>query len=319
MNIHLGIIINPDASNVIELCIVSVPSELLQASKNLEHTIRIAIHKSTSGYCFYTRNECVLVCFLDSSHLQVLYRTVRLTKVCCNWLFGFLRSYVWAISDAVGWVATSGKNAPCMASGILCKPGESWAVINKVQNILVSCVLRSRIHCIEKFSAHANSSSLDWRQHSSPSVCSMISLIQLQWDIPCRLLPFSYFRPKSGVSPVLNTDTEWLTWIWLMVSCRIPCWQSCQLSRILRETHAFLHNLTITHIITSISRTKHLHVPLYGTESGRGNQRHNSRATKDRDSAVDDCVEGPSAMIKQKIKDSGSLRKWSGVAIIVYI
>ena len=50
-----------------------------------------------------------------------------------------------------------------------------------------------------------------------------------------------------------------------------------------------------------------------------GNQRHNSHATKDRDSAVDDCVEGPSAMIKQKIKDSGSLRKWSGVAIIVYI
>ena len=180
-------------------------------------------------------------------------------------------------------------------------------------------VLRSRIHYIEKFSAHANSSSLDWRQHSTPSVCSTISLIQLQWVIPCRLLLFSYFRPKSGVSPVLNTDTEWLTWIWLMVSCRIPCWQSCQLSRILRETHAFLHNLTLTHIITSISRTKHLHVPLYGTESGRGNQRHNSRATKDRDSAVDDCVEGPSAMIKQKIKDSGSLRKWSGVAIIVYI
>ena len=50
--------------------------------------------------------------------------------------------------------------------------------------------------------------------------------------------------------------------------------QSCQLSCILRETHAFPHNLTLTHIITSISRAKHLHAPLYGTESGRGNQHH---------------------------------------------
>jgi len=49
-----------------------------------------------------------------------------------------------------------------------------------------------------------------------------------------------------------------------------------------------------------------------------------SRATADRDSAMDDSamdnsVEGPSATIKQKIEDRGSLRKWSGVAIIVYI
>ena len=35
-------------------------------------------------------------------------------------------------------------------------------------------------------------------------------------------------------------------------------------------------------------------------------------------SAMDDSVEGPSATIKQKIEDRGSLRKWSGVAIIVY-
>ena len=32
--------------------------------------------------------------------------------------------------------------------------------------------------------------------------------------------------------------------------------QSCQLSRILRETHAFRHNLTLTRIITSISRAE---------------------------------------------------------------
>ena len=32
-------------------------------------------------------------------------------------------------------------------------------------------------------------------------------------------------------------------------------YQSCQLSRILRETHAFRHNLTLTRIITLISRT----------------------------------------------------------------
>jgi len=33
---------------------------------------------------------------------------------------------------------------------------------------------------------------------------------------------------------------------------------------------------------------------------------------------MNDSVEGPSATIKQKIEDRGSLRKWSGVAIIVY-
>ena len=34
---------------------------------------------------------------------------------------------------------------------------------------------------------------------------------------------------------------------------------------------------------------------------------------------MDDSAEGPSAMKKQKIKDRGTLRKWSGAAIIVYI
>ena len=55
--------------------------------------------------------------------------------------------------------------------------------------------------------------------------------------------------------------------------------QSCQLSRILRETQAFRLNLTLTCIITSISRAKHavyyicnLHAPWSGTELGWGNQ-----------------------------------------------
>ena len=33
--------------------------------------------------------------------------------------------------------------------------------------------------------------------------------------------------------------------------------QSCQLTRILCETHAFRHNLTLTRIITSISRAEY--------------------------------------------------------------
>ena len=49
-----------NASNFIKLCNVSFHRDLLQASTNLEHTIRIAMHKSTKGYCFYTRNESVL-------------------------------------------------------------------------------------------------------------------------------------------------------------------------------------------------------------------------------------------------------------------
>ena len=36
-------------------------------------------------------------------------------------------------------------------------------------------------------------------------------------------------------------------------------------------------------------------------------------------SVMDNCAEGPSTTKKQKIKDRGSLRKWSGAAIIVYI
>ena len=42
-----------------------------------------------------------------------------------------------------------------------------------------------------------------------------------------------------------------------------------------------------------------------------------SRATADRDSAMDDSVEGPSAAIKQKIEDRGSLRKWSYYGIYI--
>ena len=42
-----------------------------------------------------------------------------------------------------------------------------------------------------------------------------------------------------------------------------------------------------------------------------------SHATADRDSAMDDSVEGPSAKIEQKIEDRGSLRKWNGAAFIV--
>ena len=74
--------------------------------------------------------------------------------------------------------------------------------------------------------------------------------------------------------------------------------------------HTHLYTISLTRIITSISRAKHLHEPLYGTESGRGNQP--SRATAYQDSAMDDSVE------KQKIEDKGSLRKWSGAAVIVY-
>ena len=49
-----------------------------------------------------------------------------------------------------------------------------------------------------------------------------------------------------------------------------PPRQSCQLSCTLHETHAFLHNLTLTCIkLTSISRAKHLHAPLHRTEQGK--------------------------------------------------
>ena len=51
--------------------------------------------------------------------------------------------------------------------------------------------------------------------------------------------------------------------------------QSCQLSRILRETHAFTPNLTLTRIITSISRAvyyvcKHIIYSLAGQTLTRG-------------------------------------------------
>ena len=52
-------------------------------------------------------------------------------------------------------------------------------------------------------------------------------------------------------------------------------WQSCQLSRILRETHAFRHNLTLTRIITSISRAEqavyitHIIYTHHGVYAGR--------------------------------------------------
>jgi len=49
----------------------------------------------------------------------------------------------------------------CMASGILCKLGESSAVINKVQNIPVLCALKSRVYCIEEFSVHLILQGLD--------------------------------------------------------------------------------------------------------------------------------------------------------------
>ena len=39
--------------------------------------------------------------------------------------------------------------------------------------------------------------------------------------------------------------------------------QSCQLSRILCETHVFRHNLTLTHIITSISRAPSVRYIVY--------------------------------------------------------
>ena len=51
--------------------------------------------------------------------------------------------------------------------------------------------------------------------------------------------------------------------------------QSCQLSRILRETHAFRHNLTLTRIITSISRAEqavyitHIIYTHHGVYAGR--------------------------------------------------
>ena len=106
-----------------------------------------------SGYCFYTRNECVLVCFLNSSHLQVLYRMVRLTKVCCNWFSVFFILMCERFLMQLDWLQHLVKML-CMASGILCKLGESWAVINQVQNMLVLCALKSRIYCIEEFSAH---------------------------------------------------------------------------------------------------------------------------------------------------------------------
>ena len=48
------------------------------------------------------------------------------------------------------------------------------------------------------------------------------------------------------------------------------------------------------------------------TESVQGNQR--PYATVDRESVMDDSVEGPSTTRKQKIEDRGSLKKWSDAA-----
>ena len=95
--------------------------------------------------------------------------------------------------------------------------------------------------------------------------------------------------------------------------------QSCQLSRILRETHAFLRNLTLTRIITSISRAPSIYTRAIVRDGirTRDNQRHVQLQTEIPHYMDDSALEGPSATIKQKIKDRESLRKWSGVAIIV--
>ena len=79
------------------------------------------------------------------------------------------------------------------------------------------------------------------------------------WNIECDIK--DYQRSPSNI-------------LWRSMKKGLCKVQSCQLSHILCDTHAFVHNLTLTCIITLISRAKHLHTPWQGMESGWGNQRH---------------------------------------------
>ena len=67
-----------------------------------------------------------------------------------------------------------------------------------------------------------------------------------------------------------------VTWVELAdcMASLLGCIQSCPLSRILRETRISTQSHSHTHDNLDLTRKAFTRAIVYGTESGRGNQRH---------------------------------------------